>query len=78
MHRTLYNEPAFTCILGGSLLHIRCCAHIVNLSCQAGIKSLSDLLGPIRDIVKWLRLGQVKEDINNYVPIINLKKYIGL
>ena len=30
--KLLYNEPDFSFILGG-ILHIRCCAHIVNLSC---------------------------------------------
>ena len=70
----MYNEPAFTCILGGSLLHIRCCAHIINLSCQVGIKKLSDLLGPIRDIVKWLRLGQVKRRYKQLCEHYKLKK----
>jgi hAT family protein/uncharacterized protein DUF4413 len=70
----LYNEPAFTRILGGSLLHVRCCAHIVNLSCQAGIKNLSDLLGPIRDIVKWLRLGHVKRRYKQLCAQYELRK----
>ena len=56
----LYNEPAFSFILGGRLLHVHCCAHIVNLSCQECIRQLSDLLDRIKDIVKWFRVGQVK------------------
>ena len=56
----LYDKPAFSLILSGRLLHVRWCAHVIYLSCQKGIKQLTGLVDPIRNIVKWLRLGQVK------------------
>ena len=70
----LYNEPTFSFILSGRLLHIRCCAHIINLSCQASIKKLSDVLDPIKDIVKWLILGQVKRRYKQLCDDYGLKK----
>ena len=71
----MYNELGFSFILGGRLLHVRFCAHIVNLSCQAVIRQLSDLLDPIRDIVKWLRLGQVKGRYKQLCDHYQLKKW---
>ena len=73
----LYNKPAFCIILGGRLLHVRCCAHIVNLSCQASIKQLNDLLDPIKNIVKWLRVGQVKTRYKKSCDQYQLKKFYG-
>lgn len=43
-------------LLNGSLLHVRCCAHILNLCAQEGIKDLYPLLQPIRSVVKWIRV----------------------
>ena len=39
-------------LLDGKLLHVRCCAHIINLSAQEGIVFLSPLLSPIKQCVK--------------------------
>ena len=70
----LYNELAFSFILGGRLLHILCCGHIINLSCQVGIIKLSDSLDPIRDIVKCLRLEKVKRRYKQLRDHFGLKR----
>jgi hypothetical protein len=42
-------------LLGGRLLHVRCCAHIINLSAQEGLQYLNPLLGPIKQCIYWIR-----------------------
>ena len=43
-------------VLNGIFLHVRCCAHIINLSDQKGIFQITQLLEPIKKIVKYLRI----------------------
>ena len=75
----LYDKPTFNFILGGRCLRIPCCAHIINLYFQLGIKTLSELLDPIRDIVKLVRLGQVKRRYKQLYDHHGLKKlYLSL
>lgn len=66
--------PIFRCIeflhetlhlpVNGRLLHIRCCAHVLNLCVQEGLHSLSELIEPIRKCVKWLRYNKSKKKMN--------------
>lgn len=42
-------------LLNGKLVHVRCCAHIINLSAQEGITFLAPLLQPIKQCVKWIK-----------------------
>ncbi|KAK9742550.1 hypothetical protein RND81_03G181100 [Saponaria officinalis] len=50
-----YVKQKMNLLLNGELVHVRCCAHIINLSAQEGISDISPLLIPIRTVVKWTR-----------------------
>ncbi|KAL2895372.1 putative AC transposase [Bienertia sinuspersici] len=53
----LKEDPSIKMFLGGSLMHIRCCAHILNLCIQEGLGELRPLLEPIRGVIKWIRVA---------------------
>jgi len=42
-------------VCDGDFLHVRCCAHIVNLIVQEGLKALDDSLDDIRESKKYVR-----------------------
>ncbi|XP_024029326.1 zinc finger BED domain-containing protein RICESLEEPER 2-like [Morus notabilis] len=42
-------------VLGGEFLHVRCCAHIVNLIVNEGLKDLHDSIAAIRNAVRYVR-----------------------
>ena len=52
----LRTDTELPLLLNGELLHVRCCAHILNLCVQEGIKELQPLLEPIRAVIKWIRV----------------------
>ena len=58
-----YIRPEIPSTLNGVFLHIKCCAHIINLSAQKGLSQITDLLEPIRKIVKYLRLASTFRSI---------------
>ncbi len=47
--------------LDGEFFHIRCCAHILNLIVQEGLKEVDDVVKSIREIVKYIRGSQVRK-----------------
>ncbi|KAG6730214.1 hypothetical protein I3842_01G069000 [Carya illinoinensis] len=42
-------------VLGGKYMHIRCCAHIMNLVVNEGLKECNDAITMVRNAVKYVR-----------------------
>ena len=42
-------------VLNGDFLHVRCCAHILNLIVYDGLKDVNDSLNRIRNAVRFVR-----------------------
>ena len=38
-------------MLGGEFMHMRCCAHILNLIVQSGLKSIHESIAKVRNVV---------------------------
>jgi hypothetical protein len=45
----------------GEFLHLRCCAHILNLIIQDGLKKIDDAIKKVRDSVKYVRGSQARK-----------------
>ncbi|XP_020426552.1 zinc finger BED domain-containing protein RICESLEEPER 1-like [Prunus persica] len=45
-------------LMNGKFFHIRCCAHILNLIVQDGLKHIDDSVGKIRESIKYARGSQ--------------------
>ena len=45
----------------GDLFHMRCCAHILNLVVQEGLKQIDNSIIKIRDSVKYVKGSQVRK-----------------
>ncbi|KAL2935106.1 putative AC transposase [Bienertia sinuspersici] len=45
-------------------MHVRCCAHILNLCVQEGFDELKTLLKPIRGIIRWIRVARSAKRIS--------------
>ncbi|KAK2646775.1 hypothetical protein Ddye_021970 [Dipteronia dyeriana] len=49
----IWNESKL--VLGGNFLHVRCCAHIINLIVSEGLKDMNDSIVRIRNAVQYVR-----------------------
>ena len=47
-------------ILNGPLLHIRCAYHILNLSIQASMGMVQDVISKIRNIVSFIHASKTR------------------
>ena len=56
-------------VLDGQHMHVRCYAHVINLIVCKGLKEMHNLIGVIRNVVRWVRsshsrLGKFKHCID--------------
>ena len=49
------------CVLNGEFLHIRCCAHIINLIVNDGLKEISNTIIGIRTAVRYVRSSSARQ-----------------
>ena len=49
-------------VLEGKYLHVRCCAHILNLIVSDGLKDLHDSIAVIRNAVKFVKSSPSRLD----------------
>jgi BED zinc finger len=47
-------------ICGGNFFHIRCCAHILNLIVQAGMKVIARSVEKVRESVKYVKASEAR------------------
>jgi hypothetical protein len=53
----------------GGFLHIHCCAHILNLIVQDGLKEIDSALQNIRGSVKYVKGSQMRKQ--NFLQAVN-------
>ncbi|KAL4619674.1 hypothetical protein ACB092_06G097000 [Castanea dentata] len=47
-------------ILGGEFMHMCCCAHILNLIVQSGLKSIHESIAKVRNAVRYVRASPAR------------------
>ena len=57
-------------IYDGSFFHIRCCAHVLNLVVQEGLKDIDSVVKKIRESVKYVRGSQIRK--KKFLECVNL------
>ena len=63
----------------GEFFHLRCCAHILNLIVQNGLKSIDKAVGKIRDSVKYVKGSQQrKQKFLECVKLVSMGSTKGL
>ena len=63
----------------GEFFHIRCCAHILNLIVQEGLKELDEPIFKVRESIKYVRGTQVrKQKFLECVRQVSLESKKGL
>ena len=41
-------------------MHMRCCAHILNLIVQSGLKSIHESITKVRNVVRYVRVSPIR------------------
>lgn len=64
---------------GGEFLHVRCCAHILNLIVQEGLKKIDHAVDKIRECVKYVKGSQVRKQkfIESVTSLDAKKNHLG-
>lgn len=57
-------------VCGGKLFHVRCCAHILNLLVQEGLKEIGDVIDNVRESVKFI--NQSESRLKSFCVIVAL------
>ncbi|KAF5809412.1 putative transcription factor/ chromatin remodeling BED-type(Zn) family [Helianthus annuus] len=66
-------------VYDGSLFHIRCCAHILNLIVQEGLKKIDVSVDKVRECVKYIKGSQIRKDsFRKFIEQISLDDKKGL
>ncbi|KAK1568528.1 hypothetical protein Q3G72_025505 [Acer saccharum] len=60
-------------VCDGEFLHIRCCAHILNLIVQDGLKEIDEVVLKIRESIRYIKGSQVRKQ--KFVESVN---HVGL
>ena len=47
-------------ILGGEFMHMRCCAHILNLIMQSGLNFIHESIAKVQNAVRYVRVSSAK------------------
>ena len=56
-------------VCSGEFFYLRCCAHILNLIVQDGLKEIDGALQKVRDCVKYVRGSQVRKQ--KFIQAVN-------
>ncbi|MFS7917788.1 putative ribonuclease H-like superfamily [Helianthus anomalus] len=63
----------------GNFFHLRCCAHILNLIVQDGLKQIDECIYKVRESIKYIKGSQQrKEKFIECVQLLSLKRKKGL
>ncbi|KAK9668313.1 hypothetical protein RND81_13G050600 [Saponaria officinalis] len=74
-----YLKPDLNLMCNGDYFHVRCCAHILNLIVQEGLKDLDDVILKVRESVKYNKGSQSrKQRFLSCVQHVNLESARGL
>ena len=57
---------------GGSLFHVRCCAHILNLLVQDGLGRIKDIIYNVRESVKYINYNDSR--LKAFCDIVEQKR----
>ncbi|KAK9682394.1 hypothetical protein RND81_10G070700 [Saponaria officinalis] len=72
-------KPDLNLMANGEYFHVRCCAHILNLIVQEGLKDLDDAILKVRESVKYTKGSQLrKQRFMTSVQHVNLESLRGL
>ncbi|XP_042374966.1 zinc finger BED domain-containing protein RICESLEEPER 2-like [Zingiber officinale] len=58
MKDTIQRSRTLAC--EGNLFHVRCCAHILNLCVQDGLREIEDIIGNIRESVEYVNRSEAR------------------
>ncbi|XP_068309623.1 zinc finger BED domain-containing protein RICESLEEPER 2-like [Pyrus communis] len=69
-------------VMNGDLFHMRCCAHVLNLIVQDGLKEIDHLVIEIRECIKYIKGSKARklkfyECVRQWDKIMKISKFFG-